>query len=90
MITSKVTPIRYWENGVRFQYDIVFQPLRLHRDEKWIPPNSPYSLVQEVLYHDPWKLLVATIFLNRTTGKINRQNIFCYLFYVSSIYEEDI
>ncbi|XP_077990337.1 methyl-CpG-binding domain protein 4-like [Glandiceps talaboti] len=35
----------------------------------WIPPKSPYNLVQESLFHNPWKLLVATIFLNRTTGK---------------------
>ena len=41
----------------------------LHRDVKWTPPKSPHNLIQESLYHDPWKLLVATIFLNRTTGK---------------------
>ena len=34
----------------------------------WIPPKSPYNLIQESLFHDPWKLLIATIFLNRTTG----------------------
>ena len=61
-----------FSNKAFVQLIFVFQPLRLHRDEKWIPPNSPYSLVQEVLYQDPWKLLVATIFLNRTTGKVNR------------------
>ncbi|XP_056629385.1 methyl-CpG-binding domain protein 4 isoform X2 [Triplophysa dalaica] len=37
---------------------------------KWTPPRSPYRLVQETLFHDPWKLLVATIFLNRTSGKM--------------------
>jgi hypothetical protein len=36
---------------------------------KWTPPRSPFNLVQEHLYHDPWQLLVATIFLNRTQGK---------------------
>ena len=36
---------------------------------KWTPPKSPYNLVQESLFHDPWKLLIATIFLNRTSGK---------------------
>ncbi len=35
----------------------------------WIPPRSPYNLVQESLFHDPWKLLVSTVFLNRTTGQ---------------------
>ncbi|PIK43963.1 putative methyl-CpG-binding domain protein 4 [Apostichopus japonicus] len=38
------------------------------KGEKWTPPKSPYNLVQENLFHDPWKLLVATIFLNKTTG----------------------
>lgn len=38
---------------------------------KWTPPRSPFNLVQEHLYHDPWQLLVATIFLNRTQGKIS-------------------
>jgi len=37
--------------------------------KKWTPPNSPYNLIQESLYHDPWKLLIATIFLNKTSGK---------------------
>ncbi|KAM9475540.1 uncharacterized protein mbd4 isoform 2-T2 [Clarias gariepinus] len=37
---------------------------------KWTPPRSPFKLVQETLFHDPWKLLVATIFLNRTNGKL--------------------
>lgn len=35
----------------------------------FIPPKSPHGLVQEQLYSEPWKLLVATIFLNRTTGR---------------------
>jgi hypothetical protein len=38
---------------------------------KWTPPRSPFNLVQEHLHHDPWQLLVATIFLNRTQGKFN-------------------
>ena len=33
------------------------------------PALSPIGLVQEKLYDNPWKLLVATVFLNRTTGK---------------------
>ena len=36
---------------------------------KWIPPRSPFNLIQETLFHDPWKLLIATIFLNRTGGE---------------------
>ncbi|XP_007888677.1 methyl-CpG-binding domain protein 4 [Callorhinchus milii] len=36
---------------------------------KWTPPRSPFDLVQETLFHDPWKLLIATMFLNKTSGK---------------------
>ena len=35
----------------------------------FVPAKSPHGLVQEQLYDNPWKLLIATIFLNRTTGK---------------------
>ena len=38
-------------------------------EAKWTPPISPHHLIQESLFHDPWKLLIATIFLNRTSGK---------------------
>ncbi|XP_047448901.1 methyl-CpG-binding domain protein 4 isoform X2 [Mugil cephalus] len=38
--------------------------------KKWTPPRSPFNLVQETLFHDPWKLLVATVFLNKTSGKM--------------------
>ncbi|XP_014675782.1 PREDICTED: uncharacterized protein LOC106815788, partial [Priapulus caudatus] len=37
-------------------------------ESRWTPPKSPYNLVQECLYHNPWQLLVATIFLNKTSG----------------------
>jgi methyl-CpG-binding domain protein 4 len=39
------------------------------RAKDWIPPVSPFHLVQEKLYREPWKLLIATIFLQKTTGK---------------------
>ncbi|XP_038628094.1 methyl-CpG-binding domain protein 4 isoform X2 [Tachyglossus aculeatus] len=45
-------------------------PPRRKAFRKWTPPHSPYNLVQEILFHDPWKLLIATIFLNRTSGKM--------------------
>ena len=35
----------------------------------YTPPASPFHLIQEELHDDPWKVLVATIFLNRTAGK---------------------
>lgn len=45
-------------------------PPRRKAFKKWTPPRSPFNLVQETLFHDPWKLLIATIFLNRTSGKV--------------------
>jgi len=33
----------------------------------WIPPPSPYGLLQEALYADPWRVLVACILLNKTS-----------------------
>ncbi|XP_072537135.1 methyl-CpG-binding domain protein 4 isoform X2 [Salminus brasiliensis] len=45
-------------------------PPRRKALRKWTPPRSPFKLVQETLFHDPWKLLVATIFLNKTSGKL--------------------
>eukprot|EP00270_Netrium_digitus_P021797 TRINITY_DN9550_c0_g3_i1.p1 TRINITY_DN9550_c0_g3~~TRINITY_DN9550_c0_g3_i1.p1 ORF type:complete len:658 (-),score=184.86 TRINITY_DN9550_c0_g3_i1:146-1999(-) len=38
-------------------------------DPSWQPPQSPYGLIQEKLYKDPWKLLVACILLNKTAGQ---------------------
>lgn len=45
------------------------QESRSYSSLTWIPPKSPFNLIQESLFHDPWKLLIATIFLNRTTGR---------------------
>jgi len=30
------------------------------------PPESPYGLIQEKVYHDPWKVFVVCIFCNLT------------------------
>lgn len=35
----------------------------------WLPPVSPYGLIQETLWPDGWKILVACIMLNCTTRK---------------------
>lgn len=35
----------------------------------WIPPRSPYSLIQEDLWPDEWLILVACMMLNCTTRK---------------------
>jgi hypothetical protein len=34
----------------------------------WQPPVSPFGLLEEQLYHNPWKLLLACLLLNRTTA----------------------
>ena len=34
---------------------------------RWIPPASSYGLLEEQLYEDPWKLLVACMLLNKTS-----------------------
>lgn len=39
----------------------------------YVPPRSPYNLIQEELWENPWKLLIATMFLNRTTGREGRE-----------------
>ncbi|XP_025209005.1 methyl-CpG-binding domain protein 4-like [Melanaphis sacchari] len=38
--------------------------------DQWIPPRSPYALIQEDLFHNPWQLLIATIFLTKVTAKL--------------------
>ncbi|XP_068996926.1 methyl-CpG-binding domain protein 4 [Embiotoca jacksoni] len=45
-------------------------PPRRKAFKKWTPPRSPFNLIQETLFHNPWKLLVATVFLNKTSGKM--------------------
>jgi len=32
----------------------------------WKPPRSPFDLIQEHLYQNPWRLLVACVFCNLT------------------------
>jgi methyl-CpG-binding domain protein 4 len=35
----------------------------------YLPPRSPFSLLQELFFYDPWKVLIACMFLNKTSGK---------------------
>lgn len=41
---------------------------RRDKDSDSAPPRSPFNLIQEDLFHDPWQMLIATIFLNSTSG----------------------
>lgn len=58
--------------------------VKLKSGARWTPPRSPFNLFQESLYHDPWKLLVGTIFLNRTTGKSILYSIYQYSLYLKT------
>jgi len=65
---TRVVRSKYFPKG--FTKDKV-KRIKLHSKPVWIPPKSPFDLVQEKLYTQPWKLLVATIFLNKTNNKVS-------------------
>ncbi|CAB3361120.1 Hypothetical predicted protein [Cloeon dipterum] len=67
--TPIVTASKYF-SGSRRKEQQAKSVLDVINASKWIPPRSPYDLIQEKLYHDPWKLLIATIFLNKTRGSV--------------------
>jgi len=41
----------------------------MRETRKWIPAPSPYGLIQESLWPDEWKCLVACLMLNCTSRK---------------------
>ncbi|XP_010459983.1 PREDICTED: methyl-CpG-binding domain protein 4-like protein isoform X2 [Camelina sativa] len=42
--------------------------LRKTPDKTWVPPRSPCNLLQEDHWHDPWRVLVICMLLNKTSG----------------------
>ncbi|KAJ8759307.1 hypothetical protein K2173_006827 [Erythroxylum novogranatense] len=46
--------------------DVAYQ--RKSPDNTWKPPRSEFRLLQENHAHDPWRVLVICMLLNRTTG----------------------
>ncbi|XP_023641735.1 methyl-CpG-binding domain protein 4-like protein isoform X2 [Capsella rubella] len=42
--------------------------LRKTPDNTWVPPRSPCNLLQEDHWHDPWRVLVICMLLNKTSG----------------------
>ena len=53
--------------------DAAFSPAkRVPGRSSWEPPASPYGLIQETLYSDPWKVLVACVLLNKTSCAVVR------------------
>ncbi|MCO5566935.1 hypothetical protein L7F22_020618 [Adiantum nelumboides] len=67
--TSRTKKSAYFEATVQAlgQRDIA--------NKAWVPPVSVHALIQEELYKDPWKVLVACMLLNKTSGKQMRQII---------------
>ena len=45
------------------------------RRPDWEPPPSPWGFLQEELWREPWKVLVACMLLNQTTGAAVRDVI---------------
>ena len=43
----------------------------------WIPPKSPFNLVQESLFREPWKLLLGTKLKNQCE---------CHTLYITTVY----
>lgn len=41
----------------------------MNRVDGWKPPKSPHGLIQEDLFPDEWKILIACLMLNLTTRK---------------------
>jgi hypothetical protein len=37
---------------------------------RWVPPPSGLGLIEEECWHDPWRMLVASVFLSRTRGTV--------------------
>lgn len=69
---AKENPKNILKNLKSPYFSIPFDVLPKKKDARlppdWEPPQSPYGFIQEYLFRDPWQLLVATIFLNRTSG----------------------
>lgn len=49
------------------------------RVSTWEPPASPYGLLEEQLWEEPWRVLIACLLLNKTSAVSVRQVIW-YLF----------
>ena len=65
---TRIVRSKYFPKGLT-KYSV--RVIKLHSKPRWIPPKSPFDLVQEKLFTEPWKLLVATIFLNKTSNKVS-------------------
>ncbi|XP_046991066.1 uncharacterized protein LOC124596103 [Schistocerca americana] len=64
-------PLSNVKEGALRQYEV--------RPRKWIPPKSPFNLIQETLFHDPWQLLLATIFLTKTEAQRATESFYRFI-----------
>lgn len=64
-------PLSNAKEGALRQYEV--------RPRKWIPPKSPFNLIQETLFHDPWQLLLATIFLTKTEAQRATESFYRFI-----------
>ncbi|XP_065676411.1 uncharacterized protein LOC100205338 isoform X1 [Hydra vulgaris] len=68
---SKQRPIRMSPYFKKLHPSKVNTGLRgVHNTVRYIPTSSPFNLIQERLYMKPWQLLIATIFLNKTSATV--------------------
>ena len=55
------------------------RPVGDPRVSLWEPPQSPFGLIEEQLFGNPWKLLIACILLNKTSvvqvGQLSSRNM---------------
>lgn len=73
-----VFPIKATSKAKTSAYFTAVQKALGQRDianKTWVPPISVYTLIQEELYRDPWKVLVACMLLNKTCGTQMRKII---------------
>jgi len=61
---EKLSPARKKQKTTNLQRNTRIDP----RVSLWHPPPSPFGLLEEELYSNPWKLLVSCMLLNKTTA----------------------
>ncbi|KAK9694941.1 Methyl-CpG-binding domain protein 4 [Basidiobolus ranarum] len=66
-LKKKAPTINHLEIKDRMVAELGLPSVPFHTIEEW--GFSPYCFIQEKLASDTWKMLVSTIFLNRTRGK---------------------
>jgi len=55
-------------------------PVHLRDDaSSWTPPQSPLFLIEEQLYKDPWRVLVASLFTEPTSGELSFMTLYIYI-----------